>query len=76
MGELEDKFHEVEINFTAGPSPDFLFKVDGKKFEHTCGIVIKSALAAGGQYPVVTVSFFARSVTGRVKGMVVEEKPF
>lgn len=73
MGELTDKYHEVEINFTAGPSPDFVFKIDGKDFGHTCGIIIKSAIASGGHAPIVTVSFYAKSVKGRVEGQIVED---
>jgi len=68
--EFEKKLHKVEINF--GLPGDFFLKIDGKEFDATCGVTIKSPMASGVHYPIVTVSFYAK-VKGTAKECIVEE---
>jgi hypothetical protein len=74
MSAYSDNLHQVEINFPAmvGIDPEFFIKIDGKKIEGTCGVKIETRLLAGGPYPVVTISFMAKSVKGNVEGLVKE----
>lgn len=77
MNELEKKLHRVEINFPAksGIEPEFFLKIDGKKIEGIYGAKVESRMAACSPYPRVTISFWARKVSGNIEGTVVEEGP-
>lgn len=75
MSAFGDKLHTVEINFPAkvGIEPEFFLKIDGKKIEGICGAKVESRMAADSTYPRVTISFWAKNISGQAEGLV-EEK--
>lgn len=75
MGEFSDKLHIVEINFPAkvGIEPEFFIKIDGKKIEGVCGAKVESRMINNAPYPRVTLSFWAKNVSGKMEGEVKRE---
>lgn len=74
MGDFEKGLHDVEINFPkqVGGTDEFFIKIDGVPFEPTCGVRIESAMLNNSVYPIVTISFMAKSVKGKIEGEVKE----
>ena len=73
MSKFEETLPEVEINFPSQASPDFYFKINGKKLNGTMGVTIKSPLASNSPYPTIEVSFYAKNVKGKIKGLVTQK---
>jgi hypothetical protein len=73
---FNDDIHDVEISFPKEPNGEALMKIGGVEIKRTCGIKIESAMWKGTVYPVVTVRFYARTVTGKVQGILnAEDRP-
>jgi len=70
---FKDTLPEVEINFPSVPSDEFFVKVNGHKITGTAGVTIKSRLAANMPYPTVEISFYAKNVKGKIKGLTMQK---
>lgn len=77
MGDFEKTLHEVEIYFPKqiGPNAEgkeFFVKIDGVQIAPTCGVKVESAMLNNSVYPIVTISYYAKSVKGYIEGEVKE----
>lgn len=69
MNGFRKKLSSIEINLAPTPNKDFLLAIDGKKLHGVRNVQINSGVDVG--IPIVKIEFYAKEITGKVKGKMV-----